>query len=72
MHLFCEKCHNIVGETATDDSGAAVVKISFKVRGGRRRVYVVESIASVQCDYCGHLGKPLPGVLDPLSRRYSQ
>lgn len=72
MHLFCEKCHNLVGETGVDVAGHACVKISFKVRGAKRRIYIVKAIMSVECDYCGHCGKPLPGVLDTTTRRYAK
>ena len=64
MHLFCEKCHNIVGETAHGEDGAPCAKISVKIRGRRRRVYIVSAITCVTCDYCEHTGRPLPGLVD--------
>ena len=58
--LHCEKCHCVVGETFLNGGGEERVRISLKVRGQSRRVMIVRSLESVQCDRCGHQGVPLP------------
>ena len=60
MDLFCERCQNKIGETRLDAEGVEVVCISVKIRGKRRREYVVQQIYSVTCDWCEHIGKPFP------------
>ena len=64
VQAHCEKCHNIVGEVFRDASGNESTRISIKIRGHRRRVYVVQNIQTVVCDWCGHEGKPLPVAVE--------
>jgi len=67
VSLYCEKCHNLVGETFLNEQGVRCTRISIKIRGARRRTYIVERILFVHCDWCGHEGCPLPmALLNPL------
>lgn len=61
-YLRCESCLNIVGEAGETADGMPCVRISLKIRGARRRTYVVEGLSGVVCERCGHQGKPLPFV----------
>lgn len=61
-YLRCENCLNIVGEADETADGVPCVRISLKIRGAHRRIYVVEALNSVVCERCGHQGKPLPSV----------
>ena len=63
INLYCDRCYNKVGERIVGATGDTSDTISVKIRGQRRRAYVVTNIASVHCDFCDHAGPPLPSLL---------
>ena len=52
-YLVCGDCGNTIG---IREGGQ--VNISVKIRGERRREYVVSQIDAVRCDHCGRTGQP--------------
>lgn len=69
MNLYCERCGNKIGERNSGKDGLSVDTISIKIRGARRRVYVVQVMQSIDCDYCCHVGPPFPSVLSVAEMR---